>query len=79
MNNDMLDFELQDITADLYSLKTFTGIIENEIHNASDKERTVDFANDILSCLTMQTAKIKGLIATMEELANKVRQSEVTK
>lgn len=76
MKNEELDLKLQDATAELYMLDTFSGVIENEIRNASDSQISVDFANTILSCLSMQTAKIKEIIATMEGLTDAVHKTQ---
>ena len=60
--------EILELNAGLRELDTFTDVIENEIRNASDRERTVDFANTILSCLSMQSAKVKQFIEIAEKL-----------
>lgn len=78
MKNEELDLKLQDVTAELYPLDTFSGVIENEIRNASDSQISVDFANTLLSCLSMQSAKIKEMITTMEELTDAVQKTKVT-
>lgn len=78
MKTDLLDLELQGIAAELDSLNTFTGVIEDRIRDATDRERTVDFANIILSCLSMQTAKIKEIIATTDKLDDAVRKTQST-
>lgn len=75
MNNNLLDWKLQDIAADLHQLDTFSGVIEGTIRNADSSERTTGFASVILSCLAMQTAKIKELITTMEELVQEIKKS----
>lgn len=73
MKNEELDLKLQDVTAELYPFDTFSGVIENEIRNASDSQISVDFANTLLSCLSMQSAKIKEIITAMEELTDAIQ------
>lgn len=75
MNNNLLDMKLQDLTAELYPLDTFSGVIENEIRNASESEIKVDFANTLLSCLSMQSAKIKEIIAAFEAFSDAVKEN----
>ena len=76
MKNEEVDLKLQDVTSELYPLDTFSGVIENEIRNASDSQISVDFANVLLSCLSMQSAKIKEIITAMEELTDTVQKTK---
>ena len=76
MKNEEVDLKLQDVTSELYPLDTFSGVIENEIRNASDSQISVDFANTLLSCLSMQSAKIKEIITAMEELTDAVQKTK---
>lgn len=73
MKNDLLAWKAEEISAELYMLDTFNGVMENHIRNALMADATTEFANTILSCLSMQSAKIKEIIAYVEKLADEVR------
>lgn len=68
-----VETEISELNIGLRELYTFSGVIENEIRNASDSQISVDFANTLLSCLSMQSAKVGELIAVAEKLESEVK------
>lgn len=75
MNNNLLDWKLQDIVTELSHLESFTYVMESEIRNASQDEINLSLTNKLIACLVMQETKIKELITTMEELVHEVKKS----
>lgn len=73
MKNDLLVWKAEDIAAELRMLDTFNDVMELHIRNAPMADVTVAFADAILSCLCMQSAKIKELIAYVDKLADNAR------
>ncbi len=73
MKNDLLVWKAEDIAAELHMLDTFNGVIEIHIRNAPMADATAAFEDDILSCLSMQSAKIKELIAYVDKIADEAR------
>lgn len=71
MKNDLLVWKAEDIAAELRMLDTFNGVMEDEIRNASTADTSLDDA--ILSCLSMQSAKIKEIIAAVNKLIDDAR------
>lgn len=69
MKNDLLVWKAEDIAAELHMLDTFNGVIEIHIRNAPMADATAAFEDDI----SMQSAKIKELIAYVDKIADEAR------
>lgn len=63
-----IETELSELNTGLRELYTFSDVIGNEIRNAGDSQISVDFANALLSYLSMQSAKVDKLIEIAEKL-----------
>lgn len=75
MNNNLLDWKLNDIETEFAHLESFTYVMESEIRNASDEEISLSMSNKLIACLNMQETKIKELLTTMDELISEVKKS----
>lgn len=68
-----MENKISELNEELRMLDTFSGVIENQIRNASESEINVDFANTLISCLYMQSAKIGQIIDIAEKLESEVK------
>lgn len=68
-----MEIKISELNEELRMLEIFTGVIENEIRDAGEREISVDFANTLLSMISMQSAKVKQLIEIAEKLEEKVK------
>lgn len=70
MNNDLLKWRLEDVSAELCMLETHTGVAENFTRDTTYSNEK-DITNGILSLLWAQNAKIQYIIGLVNDIIDK--------
>lgn len=70
-----IETEILELNAELRQLETFFGIFEDYAQNYLDKER-LDYANGVISMISMQLAKVSKLIEIAEKLESGIRENK---